>query len=629
MTSEVGDDGAVRQRRVGPLSEETDATQRQPDDSLDDLSSAAAGTDTASTVSGLTPSDAAGVTGNRPTKKFCRAMENEEPEEKRSRSVGDDDDLASREILPRDCTTARQQQSLPVGRSQYHSIQQLSRPSNVNHHLFDAFQLDDAAELYRHRGSQAMGSAGVPAGPYTTEMGRPNSESQRRAMDYETRQDDVGAARVNIEDDEEKIELVFTTEPERRAVSEQLGYVTKTLSQKLTSTTAENPGRVRQNGVGSAAVEELKAKRARVEHIVRSMRTPPGDVEQSSSTIVVAHQQRQQLLDGRRQRRKQFAPLQHQHEGYRTPRLERSDDDDSDRDDSWTSQTDVSESKSLHVGLQRVQDRLVDMQRKYMRYLDDSSKCDVIGDVRAADEPATKRDDDDADDSVIASDFNRNEILCDGDHTAPVGDGRGSGSFEALASMLKAEINGSVSSMVDDIVNSFIARRRKVAGGGGGEWRMHSDGRTSPIQRSTTPPIDTSHLSTLHQTDTDAASSAGIVPPPLTPIRTSTAVDLRFPVPPPTIPAGNVQAMQQAAAAAAKLVVDRYSAMAAYLDNAYLLHGKTAFEMPPSHASSVSPASAAHRLFTPTPYYPAQHAVSFQSHVLKVIVSHSRYACEV
>ena len=87
-----------------------------------------------------------------------------------------------------------------------------------------------------------------------------------------------------------------------------------------------------------------------------------------------------------------------------------------------------------------------------------------------------------------------------------------------------------------------------------------------------------------------------------------------------------METMERAAAAAAKLVADRYSlqsaaAMAVYLDNAFLLHGKTAFEMPPSHAasSSVSPASAAHRLLNPTPCYPAQHA-ALQPHLIKVSI---------
>ena len=274
------------------------------------------------------------------------------------------------------------------------------------------------------------------------------------------------------------------------------------------------------------------------------------------------------------------------------------------------------------------------MQKKYVNYLDESSEDDVIVDVDndvRTDEPI-KRLRDNADDPVIGADFNRNEILRGADSINDNGsnDGSGSGSLEALARMLKAEISDSVGTMVDEIVHSFVSRRLKVAGGGsGGTWRHDDpvDGRLTPTQRSTTSTTSSpdTHLTTASRTDTDT------VPPPLTPIGTSTAVDLRFPVLPPAppatavIPAGSMGAMERAAAAAAKLVVDRYSlqsaaAMAAYLDNAFLLHGKTAFEMPPpSHAasSSTSPASATRRLFTPTPFYPAQNTV-LQPHVIKV-----------
>ena len=661
MTSEVGHECAARRpAELDALSSETEATRCPRDETLDDDLSPSSGSDTARTTSGLASSTSRlSLTGNsllsvadRLKEKLCRALEGEEAGNRGS-GFGDSADLASREN-PQDCAT--QQQLLPASRSQYHSIQQLSRPSTKlakttvsSRHLFSAddrrpaaaYQLDNSSELYRHAShssSLVPGSADVPAGRYFTETGT-NNEMHGQTTECERRQDDDGTARSDSDHGDESSDACTDESPtdtdHRDAEVHGL--------QKSMSAVAEASSKAWllepcQNGGGSTAVEdELEAKRARVEHIVRSMRTPPSDGQQSAMAVVcpTTHHQ-QQLIDGRRQRRKQFAPLQHQHEGRRPPHLKRSyvdddDDDDSDRDvdDTWRGQLDNSERNVLRLGLQRVHDRLADMQKKYMNCLNESVEDDVIVDVGndvRADEPV-KRQRDDADDAVIGADFNRNEILRGaGDNDTGSNDGpAASGSLEALASMLKAEISDSVGNMVDEIVRSFVAQRLKVAGGGGGEWRHGEpgDGRLTPTQRST--------MSTTSSPDTAAPphTDGDTVPPPLTPICASSAVDLRFPVPPPAaagIPAGSMETMERAAAAAAKLVADRYSlqsaaAMAAYLDNAFLLHGKTAFEMPPSHASasSSSSTSAAHRLLNPTPYYPAQHA-AFQSHVLKVSI---------
>ena len=667
MTSEVGHECAARRpAELGTSSADTDATQKETGDDL--LS--ATGADIAKTTSDLASSAAClGVTGNsllaaadRMKEKLYRATEGEDVEDKRSKS-GFDDDLVSRENSLRGCATQHHQQVLPVSRSQYHSIQQLSRPSiNVaqttasshSHHLFGAecsYQLDnDSAELYRHSSGQAQGSADVPAGRYFVKDDRllddANSETQSQETSLQIRQDydetaqssdsddgDEGSACTEFDMDYDECQ----TDTDRCGIDGLGQKAAVEVTSKAWSSEARHDG-----GVSSAVEDELEAKRARVEHIVRSMQTPPSDGQPSSLITAGQTTQQQHLIDGRRQRRKQFAPLQHQHEGRRSPHLKHSyvtDDDDSDRevDDTWSSQLDTSERDALRLGLQRVQDRLADMHNKYVNYLDVSGNDDVIVDVGnnvRTDEPI-KRVRDNADVAVIGADFNRNEILSGGDNNdAGSNDGSGSGNLEALARMLKAEISDSVGNMVDEIVRSFVARRLKVAGSGGGGVRRHdepADGRLTPTHRSTmsTTSSPDTHLTTMPRTDSDTASS-GAIPPPLTPIRTSTAVDLRFPVLPPAaptaagIPAGSVEAMERAAAAAAKLVADRYSlqsaaAMAAYLDNAFLLHGKTAFEMPPSQAtsSSTSPASVSHHLFTPTPYYPPQHS-ALQSHLIKV-----------
>lgn len=645
MTSEVEHECAIRRpAELGKACPEIDATRQE--ESLGDLSSET-GADTAKITSCLvSTAGRMGVAGNSMLmvadtleESLCRPTEGEKEAEKRSRSGYDHDDLASRENSVRDCATQRQQQLLPVSRSQYHSIQQLSRPStNVaqtapgSHRLF-------GTELYTHSSGQAPSSAEVAPGRYFTEKGRLRDE-KNKDTESERRPDDDRAALSDSDDGDEGsacTEYTMDFDEQPSDVDRNNEHVHKaTVNVTSKSWSSED----RQNGGRNTAVEdELEAKRARVEHIVRSIQTPPSDGQQSSMIAAsqTTHQQ-QHMIDGRRQRRKQFAPLQHQNDGRQAPHVKRSyvaDDDDSDRDvdETWVSQLENSERDALRLGLQRVQDRLADMQKKYVNYLDESSEDDVIVDVDnevRTDEPI-KRLRDNADDTVIGADFNRNEILRGGDSINDNGsnDGSGSGSLEALARMLKAEISDSVGTMVDEIVHSFVARRLKVGGSSGGAWRHDdpADGRLTPTQRSTmsTTSSPDTHLTTPSCTDTDTA------PPPLTPIGTSTAVDLRFPVLPPAppatavIPAGSMGAMERAAAAAAKLVVDRYSlqsaaAMAAYFDNAFLLHGKTAFEMPPpSHAasSSTSPASATRRLFTPTPFYPAQNTV-LQPHVIKV-----------
>jgi len=652
MTSEVGHECAVKHpRELGTLSPHTDVTRQCPQEDTHDDSSSGSGADTAKTTSGLTSGHSLLTAADRLQ---CRATEGEEGVDTRSRS-GYDDDLESRENSLRDCATQRQRQLLPVSRSQYHSIQQLSRPSinlaqTSGYRLFSAectYQLDNNTELYCHSNSQASGSAGVAAGRCFNETCRlrddTNKETVSQATECDRKQDRDGTTHGDTDDDVDDVASACTesamddderpTDADRRGAD---GHGQQSPSQTVNVASKTWSSEARQNGGSSTSLEdELEAKRARVEHIVRSMQTPPSDGQQSSTigTCQTTHHQ-QQLIDGRRQRRKQFAPLQHQHDGHRPAHLKRSydDDDDSDGDDTWYS-LDDSEHDALRLGLQRVQDRLTDMRNKYMNYLDESSEDDVIVDVGndvRTDEPVKCLRDSADDAAVIGADFNRNEIVRargDGNDTGST-DSSGSGSLDALARMLKAEISDSVGNMVDEIVRSFVARRLKVAGGDGGSWRRvdPADGHLTPTHQltmSTTLSPDT-HLTAPRQTDSDA------VPPPLTPIRTSTAVDLRFPVLPPAlaagggVPAGSVEAMERAAAAAAKLVADRYSlqsaaAMAAYLDNAFLLHGKTAFEMPASHAasSSASSAAATHRLFTPTPYYPAQHS-ALQSSVVKV-----------
>jgi len=635
MTTEVGAECAVRcPAELGALSPEAEATQRPQEETRDDSSS---GSGTDNITSGLASSTARSdlteksqlIVMDRLKEKICRVTEGEEGGDIKPRS-GDSEDLASRENL-QDCETD-QQRLFPVSRSQYHSIQQLSRPSTnlartstSSRHLFGAerrpaYRLENSSQLYlhaSHSSGQVPGSAAIPAGRYFTETGMSrddkNSEATGLATECDRTQDDDGSdngEEVSVSTDDSPTDIDHHGTDVHRQTS-------------LESS---------QNGGGNTTVEdELEAKRARVEHIVRSMRTPPSDGGQASLMTTAYQQQRQQqLIDGRRQRRKQFAPLQHQHDAQSVPHPKRSyhddEDDDSDRDaeDPWGTQLDNSERDVLRLGLQRVHDRLAAMQKKYMNYLNENGEGDVVVDVRT-DEPM-KSQRDDADDAVIGADFNRNEILRGtSDDNGPTV-GPASGSLEALARMLKAEISDSVSNMVDDIVRSFVAQRLKVAGaGGGGQWKCvePADGRLTPTQRSTTSTTSSpdTHLTAPPPTDSET------IPPPLTPIGAPTPVDLRFPVPPPAaavIPAGSMESMERAAAAAAKLVADRYSlqsaaAMAAYLDNAFLLHGKTAFEMPPSHAAatSMSPASSAHRLLSPTPYYPTQHS-ALHSHLIKV-----------
>ena len=654
MTSEVSDEHSVTRPGLGVLSPETDATRRPPEETWDD-SSLRMDTESDRTTSGLSSTGNTLLTvADRLEEKLCGASDGAELEEDRSSSEDDDDEaVALRENSPRDCAT---QQPLPVSRSQYHSIQQLSRPSPnlvADHRLFGverrpAFPLN-SRELPRHPVSN---QAGVPSGRYITETGKSRdvSDAQSRATESEIRWNDDAFARSDADDED----LTCVEDYDERQTDAELSDTDR--HDRKSTTTAETirtwSSEVRQNGGGNTAVEnELEAKRARVEHIVRSMRTPPGDVHQSLMTIAsqTGELHQQQLIDGRRQRRKQFAPLQHQRDRYGPPHGKRSyvdDDDDEDEDglerdmdeeSSWSSRMDSSERDTLRFGLQRVQDRLVDMHNKYIKYLQDEDDVVVdVGNDVSADDPI-KRLRHDADDAVIGADFNRNEIVRAGsesDDAAPNDGGpgpAGSGNIEALARMLKAEISDSVGSMVDEIVRSFVARRLKVTGGGTWRHGEPADGG----QPSTTSPTSSPDTHQLPRADIEAASS-GVAPPPLTPVRASTAVDLRFPVPPPAPPvavgvaAGNAEAMERAAAAAAKLVVDGYSlqsaaAMAAYLDNAFLLHGKTAFEMPPSHATSSSTSAAVtHRLFTPTPYYPAQHA-AFHSRILKVNIQRSPF----
>ena len=650
MTSEVKPERAVRlsAAELGALSAETETTREEE---TQDASSPGSGADIAGTTSGLASSAArVGVAGNslqsvakRLEENLCRSVEGEEAGDTRSGSGGDEDDLASREN-PRDCSATQrqqqQQQLVPVSRSQYHSIQQLSRPSinvAVTHHRRPAAcQLDNSVQLYRQADV-------TTAGRYLIETGgrsRDNNEARGEATECDRRggDDDATGAHSDYADDCSACTDDRPTDADSRRRIEV--STTEMTGKAWSSATSQNDG-----GSGAVAAEgELEAKRARVEHIVRSMRTPPSDagggqLQSSIRTQHHQHQQQQQLIDGRRQRRKQFAPLQHQLDSRLTPHLKRSyvdnDDDDESRDanDAWGSQLllDHPQHDVLRLGLQRVHDRLADMQQKYLKNLDESSEDDVIvdvgSDVKNDDEPtAMKHDDDDDDDDggVIGADFNRNEILRRADVNGPTDVSPAAGSnIEALTRMLKAEISDSVGSMVDDIVRSFVAQRLKVAGAGSaGEWRnaeRAGDGRLTPTHRSTvstTSSPDTQFTGAPPpRTDTET-----VAPPPLCP---STGIDLLgFTVPPPVgasvAAAGRMETMERAAAAAAKLVAERYSlqsaaAMAAYLDNAFLLHGKTAFEMPPSHATATT-----HRLLNPTPYYPAQHPAALHAHLIKV-----------
>ena len=694
MTSEAGDTYAARQSGVGTLSAEMDATQCPQKDARDD-SSSAADIDDVKTSSGLESStDRLGVTGSslltvadRLKEKLCRARQGDEGVDKWTTTSGDDASLASRENSLRDCAMQdhhHQQQPLFSGsRSQYHSIQQLSRPSaNLadapGRHLFaadssrSAYQLDNSPAIYRHCASFDPGSAGR----YFAESSRTGDgtneevhQSQEAAESCRSRRYDGDSDDDDIDDEGSAYTESAVDCDERPTDADRCSGGTEVRARESTPTAVEvicgrawSGVEARQNsGAGNGAVhgDELEAKRARVEHIVRSMRTPPSDGEQSSVII----QQQQQLTEARRQRRKQFAPLQHQHQldERRPPHAKRpyldDDDEDSERDvdDAWDSQPEISERDALRLGLQNLQDRLADMQKKCSNYANDSNEDDVIvdvggNDVRADDEPIKRLD---ADDAVIGADFNRNEILrADNANSGDAGandddDGpRFGGSLEALARMLKAEINDSVARMVDEALHAHVARHRRVAVGGGsgdaGVWTHvePSDGRLTPTRQSTLTPTSSpdQRLPAPTCADGDAASTAA-VPPPLTPIRASADVDLRFPVPPMVAAAGlaggNVAVMERAAAAA-KLMADRYSAaaMAAYLDNTFLLHGKTAFEMPPPSASAAASASSAaaatYRLFTPTPYYPTapQHA-ALQSHVIKVsFLTRSLPACE-
>jgi len=638
MSSEVGREHAARRPpELGTLSAETHATLQHEErqGTADDCSlSTGADTDAGKTcTSGLA---SLGVAENGP----CGDVDGQEDrtmEMSKSRC----EDLASDEKSDEKSLTRRQQQLFSTTRSQYHSIQQLSRPSNTlapqttasGRALFGTertYQLDNSGELY----CQATGnSSDVAAGRYFTETtGQSRSDAndvtvsparkcERRRDPSDSEDGDEGSActEFGVDDDE------------RPADSERCGAdghgqeTTSTVTTKAWSSDC-------QNGSGNTATDgELEAKRARVEHIVRSMQTPPSDGGQQLSAITACHEtthQQQHSIDGRRQRRKQFAPLQHQHDGRRPPHLRRSyvvDDLDSDReaDDSWGSQLDSSERDALRAGLQRVHDRLADIHSKYANYLDESSEDDVVVDVDN-DVRTDKCPRDDADDALIGADFNRNEIwraATDNGDAAGADGGSGSGSLESLARMIKAEISDSVGNMVDEIVRSFVARRLKLADGGGDD---PAGGPLTPTQPSTlsTASSPDIHLAVPSRTDT---VSSGALPPPLAPVGAScTAVDLRFPVLQPSPAAAASIPVMERTAAAAKLVAERYSlqsaaAMAAYLDNAFLLHGKTAFEMPPSHSatSSTSPASATHRLFTPTPYYPAQRS-ALQPHLIKV-----------
>jgi len=599
MTSEVDHECALsRPNELGALSPETDGTQEEcrrnasPGECADISSTARLG------VAGSSLLTVAG----RLKENLCWEMEDGAGGDTTS---GCDGDVTSRES----CATQRQQQIVAVTRSQYHSIQQLSRPS-INHAqtATTSDRLTYSSEMY----CQAPQSA---PGRYFAKTARLGDEKNSEP-ECERRWDGDGTAESDGTGVDEGPACTESVD-ERASDADRRG--TNGHGQKTTSAAVSRAWSA-EDSIGSTAVE---AKRARVEHIVRNMQTPP-------SCHQTTHQQN--LIDGRRQRRKQFAPLQHQHDGP-AKRSYVADDDDSDHDvdDTWDSHhLDNSEREALQLGLQRVQDRLADMHKTYMNYLDENSEDDVIVDVGSdvRSEHPIKRLHDDADDAVIGADFNRNEILQrDNDDDAG---SRGADSLEALAKMLKAEISDSVGNMVDEIVQSFVARRMKLAQGEGGEWRHGepNDGRLTPTQRSTmsTTPSPDPHLTARSHTDATA-------PPPLTPIGTSTAaVDLRFPPVLSAMPlpaAGGLGAMERAAAAAAKLVVGRYSmqsaaAMAAYIDSAFLLHGKTAFEMPPSQSAvsstSVSPAAAAaaaRRLFTPTPFYPAQHA-ALQRHIVKV-----------
>jgi len=572
MTSEVGHDCTVRRpAELSELSPETEVVSCPQEESRSDSSSGSAGADTAArTTSGLASSsfrlDPTGNTMADRLKERCRGTDGEKGGDNWSRSV-DNDDLASRENL-RDCASQHQQQLLPVGRSQYHSIQQLSRPSTnaaSGHHVFagdhrSGYQLDSNPELYHHSSSQPSGGS-VPEGRYFTKAGRSRDgatvETQGRAAEGEGRQEGDGTARSDSDNADEGSACTdqSSSDPDHRGVEERdrKSTSTATAGVELTGKTWSSSLESCQNGGSSTAVEdELEAKRARVEHIVRSMRTPPGDgdggtqpssLNTSCPTVHPHHQQ--QLIDGRRQRRKQFAPLQHQHDDERlAPQFKRSydeddDEEDSDRDldDTWSSHLDNSERDVLRLGLQRVHDRLADMQKKYMNYLDDSSEDDGVVDVDsdARTDDKRQRHDGTADDAVIGADFNRNEILRAAGNSVDGGAKEGS-SLEALASMLKAEISDSVGNMVDEIVRSFVAQRLKVAGGGGGgvgAWRHGEpdDGRLTPTHRSTMSSASSPDTHGPPGTDGETAP-----PPPLTPICVSTAVDLRFPVPPPAAP---------------------------------------------------------------------------------------------
>ena len=360
MSSEVV--GDETRPGLGALSPETDATRRETwDDSSSGMDAEAV-----ETTSGLAQ------TGNGSLLK--EKLTFGELEDARSSSGDDDDDdddadLAWRESSPRDVVT---QQSLPVAatrRSQYHSIQQLSRPSPSDHRrLFDADRCRAAAlgrEFHRYP------AGGVPTAGrvYAAEMDRSRDDGETQSpatMDCErTRGDSV--------DDEGLAfaECVVAGVDGRRADPDAYGHG------RAETARASEP-----HASSTAAGDELQAKRARVEHIVTSMRTPPGDVVRESACTSASaageHQQgqhgSQQAVDGRRQRRKQFAPLpRDQRDAYRPAKrayFEDADtveedrdvvDDDGD-DESWMGRDSV-----MRLGLQRVQDRLVDMHRKYIR----------------------------------------------------------------------------------------------------------------------------------------------------------------------------------------------------------------------------------------------------------------------
>jgi len=631
MASEVGDEFAAGQPAGGALSPETDIAELGLLDKTgnDDDSSSGENSDaTGSPPSSSGRSDVA-ARNNLPT--VANRIKNLRRASVDGEEVGDegDDDLARHENSTRDFATAATQQLLPVSRSQYHSIQQLSRPSNtvssagpglriLNAARRPVFTLDNNnAELCRRSGSQAPPS-------------RSAEQYIGEAVDEDVAADD---GRAGSDDDEGSA----CTDDDHHVT-----YGVQRHSQASTSvaTTETGNGWPPQSGSGNATVEhQLEAKRARVEHIVRSIRTPPGDSgPQPSASIPSQVTQQQNSSEARRQRRKQFAPLQHQNDERRQslmmkrPHVDDDDEYGSDRDadEQWSQQQHPSEN-SLRLGLQRVQDRLADMHQKYMKYLhDDSSDDDGIVDVGndvSTDKPI-KRLRDEAVDAVIGADFNRNEILRAAGEMSASNEGRGgSGSLEALTRMLKAEISDSVGSMVDEIFRSFVVRR---LGGDGGARRRgdpaEGDAAAGLTQRSTMSTASSPDAASS-PSGNDTAAACSVVPPPLTPIAASTAaVDLRLPVPAaPVLPVGNVEVMERAAAAAAKLVIDRYSvaAMATYLDNAFLLHGKTAFEMPPSSSASTPAASVTSRLFTPTPFYPAAQHPQLQSHIIKVVLVYS------